>query len=329
MKNKIPAIRFVTLMFAVFLAVVAVPVALATVESGEGSQNLAPVAENLEFTTYKGVAIMGTLQAVDPEGDMIEFKMISEPKKGAAVLAEDGSFTYTPNEGKKGKDTFTYVVVDSMGNVSEEAIVKVVIEKQSTDVTYSDLEGSSEQYAALKLAEEGLFVGEKIGDQYFFNSDQTVSRGEFLAMCLNASGVELVEGITRTGFADDNEIDTWLKPYVTTALMSGTVQGRRIDSGTLYFAPNEPITAAEASVMLNNVLEISDVSDDGSGAEDGLVPTWAYQATLNLSACRIIPAANDSLYDDEMTRAGAAQMLCSALDLLASDSSNSLLSWAF
>lgn len=322
-------IKVFTLVLAFAMAAAMIPSAIATVSDTNMNDNAAPVARNLEYTTYRGVSVTGTLQAIDPEGDMLEYKLITEPKKGSASVSEDGQFTYTPNEGKKGKDSFSYVAVDAMGNVSEEATVKINIEKQSTKVIYSDMEGNSAHYAALKLAEEGIFVGETIGDCCFFNPDMVVSRGEFLAMCINASGEEVLEDITRTGFADDQEISTWLKPYVTTALLNGTIKGLRSDDGGLIFAADKPITVAQATVILNNVLNISNITNSENAMEISLsVPIWAYQATVNLSAVDIIDSGTMDAYDSSMTRTEAAQMLCNALDTMEKDVDSTLLNWA-
>ena len=59
------------------------------------------------------------------------------------TLAEDGSakFVYTPYENKTGKDSFTYVAIDSAGNTSSEAKVTIQINKPDTKVTYADMEG--------------------------------------------------------------------------------------------------------------------------------------------------------------------------------------------
>lgn len=56
------------------------------------------------------------------------------------------------------------------------------IEKPDTKVTYADLEGSAAHKAAIRLAEEGILVGESHGGRYFFQPEQTVSRAEFLAL---------------------------------------------------------------------------------------------------------------------------------------------------
>ena len=95
------------------------------------AENAAPIAQDLELSTYKNVAATGQFSAVDPEGDLLTFRLVDKPARGAVTLPEDGSttFTYTPYENKTGKDSFTYVAVDAVGNTSEPATVKVKIEK--------------------------------------------------------------------------------------------------------------------------------------------------------------------------------------------------------
>ena len=83
----------------------------------------APVAENLELRTFRNVSVSGQLSAFDPENDVVKFEISTQPVKGHIELATDGSFVYTPNQDKKGKDYFGYRATDSEGNVSQEATV--------------------------------------------------------------------------------------------------------------------------------------------------------------------------------------------------------------
>ena len=96
--------------------------------------NEAPIARNMDLSTYKNVAITGWFDAEDGEGDSLTFQLTSTPARGAVTVAEDGSsqFVYTPYENKTGKDSFTYVAVDPAGNVSPEAKVSIQIEKPDT-----------------------------------------------------------------------------------------------------------------------------------------------------------------------------------------------------
>ena len=162
--------------------------------------NHAPVAENLEFITYKNVAYTGLFSAVDPEGDVVTFQLVDKPARGAVELDDDGGaeFVYTPYENKVGKDSFTYVGIDSFGNVSEKATVKIRIDKPSTKVTYADMSGHPAYNAALRLAEEGIYIGANMDGAYYFQPDIQISRAEFLAMAMSAWGSEVLEGVTKT-----------------------------------------------------------------------------------------------------------------------------------
>ena len=201
----------------------------------------APVAENLNLTTYRNVCVGGQLAAVDPEGDAVTFEITTQPTKGSVELNGDGRFVYTPDANRKGRDYFGYRAVDDTGARSQEATVIINIEKQKTDVSYSDMEGNSASYAAVALAERGIFTGEKLGSQWVFQPEREVSRGEFLSMCMTLTGEDLLSGVASTGFADDADIDAWLKPYVATALMDGVVSGYSVSGGAV-FEPGEPIT---------------------------------------------------------------------------------------
>ena len=147
-------------------------------------------------------------------------------------------------------------------------------------------------------------------------------------MCLKATGIEPLEGVTRTGFYDDSEIADWAKPYISTALMAGIVQGHTTDDGKTVFSPDAPITYAQACVMLDNILDISDVTSAGSISQE-LCPAWAYQATVNLAACDIVTASSFTDSEEPLTRAQAAQMIQNAIALMDErDEGFSLLSWA-
>ncbi len=283
----------------------------ATIATTAASFNSQPVAMNLSLETYREVAVTGTFSAMDPEGDEVTFSLVSEPRKGT-VEADGDSFTYTPSGGKKGKDTFTYIAIDSTGNKSNEATVTIKIKKQSSDVSYSDMDSSDVWYEATELAERGIFVGENVGGYYVFSPNTEVTRGEFLAMCVKLSGNNPIENITRTGFYDDADIPDWQKPYVSTAVLLDIVSGKRDDSGKLVFAPNDNITFSEATVMLNNALSLTDVSSLNESA----YPAWASQAVSNLVSVNIIDSAIDTSTAVAVTRADAAKLLVNALEVL-------------
>ncbi len=298
----------------------------ATIEVGIFSRkNSPPVAEDLSFTTYKNIAITEYLSAVDPDGDEIVFEITGGPKRGQVVLNDDGSFTYTPSKNKVGKDGFTYTATDSSGNVSESASVQIEIAKPASRLTYADMDGSRACYAAMRLHEEGIFTGEKLGSNYFFRPDQLVTRGEFLAAVMCLTGTEPDDSSLSSGFADDDATPTWVKPYITTALQNGLITGVTTTDGQQVFRSQAYLTKAEAAVMIDNLL--GSKSDQQVISIDDAVPAWAAQATANLESLGIL---NDTAYpmSSTMTRADMALMLSSMMDVMEENDAG-LLSWVF
>lgn len=295
------------------------------------AKNNPPIAENLELCTYKNVAVTGYFAATDPEGDLLTYRVVDKPARGSVTIQGDGTneFVYTPYENKTGKDSFTYVAVDSVGNTSQTVTVKIRIEKANTKVTYADMDGQSSYKAALKLAESGVFVGECMGDSYFFNPNIPVTRSEFVAMAMNTVGMETLDGITRTGFADDAAIPTWAKPYVSSALKSGMIQGSVNETGQIVFNPDSTITRAEATVLLDRMLEITDASADVWYADSASTPSWAYQSAVNLETVGILrtDASGSLSLNAALTRGDAAEMLAAALDVMESRETSGWFNW--
>lgn len=271
-----------------------------------------PIAENLEITTYREVSVGGQLKAVDPDGDVLTYKITTQPTKGTIELTDDGKFVYTPEKGKKGSDYFGYKAEDKDKNSSSEATVIIRIEKQKSAVNYTDLIGDHAQYAATMLAENELFVGECLGGEYIFNPNAPVSRSEFLTMCLNINDFDILDGVITTGFADDESIADYQKPYISTALLTGVVSGYSDGMTAAVFNGNDNISYTEAAVMLNKSMNLTDVSAKNYGES---APVWAAQSVANLDSCRI--SDNVSVGAEEpLTRADCAQLLSEAMRVL-------------
>lgn len=251
-------------------------------------ENHPPVARNMDLATYKNVSVTGYFDAVDAEGDILTFRMLSNPARGAVELAEDGSgqFVYRPYENKTGRDTFTYVAVDQAGNLSDEATVTVRIEKAATTVTYAELDGHPAHKSAVRLAEAGIYVGQCVGGQYTFDVNAAVNRAEFLTMAMAVAGLEPMEGVTMTGFMDDASIPVWSKGSVSAALKAGAIQGSRDEQGASVFCAEDNITYAQAAVILDSLLNVTDVPVEVFAADTQT--HWAGQAAADLSACGVL-----------------------------------------
>jgi filamentous hemagglutinin family protein len=92
-----------------------------------------PVAIDDLATTYVGQSVNINVLLNDTDPDMGDVLKVIEgaitPKNGTLVPNEDGTFTYTPNEGFTGDDSFTYAVTDG-ANTSAEVEVKITVSEE-------------------------------------------------------------------------------------------------------------------------------------------------------------------------------------------------------
>lgn len=325
--NKTSMKRLIPLMLA---AVMLVTAALALESPAPtAGPNAAPIAQEQCFETCKNVAYTGRVSAVDPEGEAVYYQLSEKSARGSVELSEDGTFVYTPFENKTGKDSFTFVATDESGNVSQPAKVSVRIRKPSTKVTYADMSGVPSYNAAIKLAEEGVMVGEKIGDSYYFRPDEPVNRSQFMAMAMSALGSEPLAQTMTTGFADDEAIPTWCKGYVSAAVQQGIVRGYPGSDGRPMFSPEGLVTKAEAAVLLDRMISTTNVAVTTFYPDTATAPAWAFQAAVNLESAGVIAAnASGALeLEETLTRGQCAQMLASAMEVVEARETSSWWKW--
>ncbi|UMG94321.1 LamG-like jellyroll fold domain-containing protein [Nocardioides sp. TF02-7] len=94
--------------------------------------NVAPEAADDAYDTTEGnpleVPAPGVLDNdTDADGDDLTATNVTQPDNGDVTLDEDGSFTYTPDAGFSGTDTFTYTANDGSAD-SAPATVTITVE---------------------------------------------------------------------------------------------------------------------------------------------------------------------------------------------------------
>ena len=277
-----------------------------------------PTAEDGSLETYKNIAGSGTLSAADPEGKPLTYNLVKEPKRGSVELHEDGTFTYTPDKNKVGKDSFTYTVTDSGGNTSQEAKISIEIRKPTDKATYADMDSDPDAFYAMWLKEAGLFTGATVGGNLCFEPEKTVSRGEFLVMVMKLVDAQADETGLTSGFSDEAATPVWLQPYIVSALGSGMISGVSSEDGVV-FRPEAALSRAEAAVMLQNVLQLPAPTAKTvfSETDAAAVPAWAADATAALSAAGI--SLGDTAQADAITRREVAKLLYEVSNLIAGE----------
>ena len=273
-----------------------------------------PIAQEIKAETYVEIPIEIELQAMDTDNDIVLYQLTEEPRLGTANI-QGNILSYSPGA-KAGKDKFSYTVVDADGNTAQAAQITIEVQKNRAKITYSDMVGNPAHYAAIYLAEKGIMTGESIGGCSFFRPTQTVTRSEFIAMA--ASIAELpIEPTDQTDFADDAGLSPWAKPFVSTAAASGLVNGYQTTGGLNEIRGQNPITLAEASVIVDNLLSESMGGLQFTLAETHSDMDWARSAISSLDRLDILSPLTTMQSDDSpITRQDACEMLYRAMRLM-------------
>ncbi len=265
----------------------------------------------MSAVTQADVTCHGVLEGNDPDGDLLLFEIVDYPSNGLIYLidARTGRFTYTPYDGFEGVDSFSYRVRDEMGHYSKKCEVTMKIEPREYEKTIVDMEDHPSYNAVLSMVGGGYMdvIIEK--GKVYFDPEETVTREDFLVTAMKALGTGKLSPIN-TSFLDNDDISKENRGYVAAAYKYGIVKGDVWEGVGVNFYPDEPITRAEAAVILNRILGLEGNGTAPVFADIDAVPSWAMSDVTALSSVDII-SPYDNIYDPTglITRSEVAEML--------------------
>lgn len=275
--------------------------------------NAAPVTETagmkgaVEVWTQCDIGAYGALPGSDPDGDRITYEVTEYPEKGILTLSSGGNYCYTPFAGVKGSDRFTYTVRDEWGHYAKPRTVSVQVDGRASDLTIADMEGHWAENAALVMASDNAMALRYDNGDLCFDPDREVSREDFVVTVMKALGAGEIEP-ARTVFADDGDIAPEAGGYIARAYSLGIVRGS--GEGNL-FRPKDPVTRAEAAVILNAIVGAEASDAVAVFADEGSVPVWARPSLTALTSAGIFSGNGDGSIaaDSALTRAQVAELL--------------------
>ena len=285
--------------------------------------NLAPVLSQQSISTIQDVCAVKFLDVFDPEADEMNFEVVSYPSHGTIRISDDSSgyFTYTPQKGYTGKDSFEYIATDKYGNRSRKASVKIDVAKTTGKIYFDDMQNHWAHNSAIRTANIGLMTGgyDEAG-RFNFYPEKEVSRGDFLAMALISAGKEKeITFITETSFADDKDIPMNIKSYAEYAKKCGIVSGYVKEDGQTYFDCHKALTRAEAAVIVDRILALPEtVVDVSVFADFSSIPSWASKSVSKVQKHNIFNGTGYGEVNSEsvVTRAQTAEILCNMADYI-------------
>ena len=282
--------------------------------------NFSPIATNgaeLFAWTQTDIAMRGTLDGYDPDGDSLKYEIVSLPEKGLVEILnkETGDYKYTPYEKATGTDSFTYRVRDSFGNYSDEVTVTVKIEKLKTKLVFSDMDKSYALNAAIIVTDGKLMDASQNKDGTIsFRPEEKITKEEFIVLVMKAMGANNAPVVEKTRFADDDLIGNEYKGYIEGAFSLGIIEGERKPDG-VYINPKNNITVAEAAVIINKIIGAKTDTLMTVFNDENDIPEWAKSAIISLNELGIIPKVNGRINPNSpLTREQTAQILMSLLE---------------
>ncbi|NLS94972.1 MAG: cadherin-like domain-containing protein, partial [Planctomycetaceae bacterium] len=228
--------------------------------------NDAPVASNdIYLTDAINPLVVGAASGVlandtDPDtGDTLTAYVVTGPSEGSLTLNTDGSFTYTPNSGFTGPDTFTYEARDPQ-NASSQATVTITLNQPPT----ADAGGpyTIEETLSLTLNGSGSSDPEQTALTYEWDLDGDSVFGETGIDALYGDEI----GIAPTFLAGDG-------PATYTVSLRVTDTGGLCDTATasVEVANVAPTVTAGGDV---SIVEGDNISRQGSFTDLCLNDTW-------------------------------------------------------
>jgi hypothetical protein len=118
--SKLSQVKWLVIVLLLVVAVALVYFNLPIDPPGGDTKNDPPVAVPDAYVFTADAPLIDAARGVlandtDPEGDALKAELVKGPDKGTLKLNADGSFTYTPNPGFSGEDSFTYRALDGRG----------------------------------------------------------------------------------------------------------------------------------------------------------------------------------------------------------------------
>ena len=263
------------------------------------------------LVTQAQIPLYARLSATDPEGDKLEYIIVSYPAGGRVDMLdkETGRYSYTPDAEYTGYDKFSYVVRDEYGNYTKPCEVSIKVIERMSEKIFADMTKRSEYNAAVAMEAMGIMSAYTYGDGLYFNPDATVSKAEFLAMAMKAYGIKPKADATSTFFDDTDNIPKALIGYVARASEMGIIDGT-FDGKSLSFEPERAIKKSEAAGIMSNIMNRRSSEEEEVFVELSDIPVWARSYVMAMYTMGIFDYDEESVYvDSEVTRAEAAEYI--------------------
>jgi hypothetical protein len=312
----------------------------------DGGAKNPPVAANDAYATDEGkqllVAAPGVLgNDTDADGDPPCALLVADPANGHVNLNANGGFTYTPNAGFSGTDSFTYLARDGLAD-SDEATVTITVKaappgpgpdpdpdpdpgpgpdpdpnpdpepNPGPNPSFVDIDGSTFTQDILWLAKVGITKGCNPPTNDRFCPRDLVTRGQMAAFFVRA--LDLTDRLNDPFVDDDGNT---FEGDIEKLAAADITRGCNPPTNN-RFCPDDFVTRGQMAAFFVRALDLTDrlndpfVDDDGNTFEGDIEKLAAADITRGCN-----PPTNDRFCPrDFVTRGQMAAFFHRAAELL-------------
>jgi len=195
---------------------------------------------------------------------------------------------------------------DRSGNYNSSSVLL----SQDHTSPFTDMPGHWAQTYTDYLYFRGVAAGRPGADgSVYYDPDTGLTRAEFAVLLCRWLGIDTSVYEDSAAFYDQSEIPAWAEDSVRAANALGLILGSE-DDGLLRFLPYEPITRAQAAVILGRTMPGGRMSADLPWEDSGEIPDWAATYVAELTFMGIM-SGTDGYYGpgEPLSRAEAARLL--------------------
>ena len=267
----------------------------------EEPTNQPPTITSANFEGNQDTDLSATITASDPEGETVTFTQTSEPSNGSMIaFAANGDFTYRPNTGFIGTDSFTITASDGVNEVAATItlnVLEVIPSNEApsfTSVSAANVDEntSSVVYTATATDADGdslTFSINSSADQSAFSIDGTsgeltlITAADFEAPSdANADGVYEVTLNVDDGNGESAQLNLLLTiTNVNEATSFTSASAANVDentSGVVYTATATDLDGDNLTFSINSSADQSAFSIDGASGELTLTNAADFEA---------------------------------------------------
>jgi len=319
---------------------------VATVSVDVAALNDAPIANNGNLNTNEGVAVNGILSASDVDGDTLNYSLITNGSMGTAVIinAATGTYTYTPNTGASGVDSFTFKANDGLLDSDSATITVNLAAVNDTPIANSGTLNTDEDVAANDV----LSANDDDGDALTYSIVTNAGIGTVVITNAATGAYRYTPGPDATGTdsftfkVNDGQVDSNIATITINLVAVNDIPIAK--SGSLNIDEDEVVVAAlSANDVDADALNYSIVTNGSKGTavitntttgtyrytpnpdaigtdsftfkvNDGQVDSNTATITVNIALVNFAPVANNGSLDTNMNTAEIGTLIANDVD---------------